>query len=538
MVFSSIIFLCFFLPVVILGYYALPEKLKNIWLLIGSLFFYAWGEPKYIFIMIASIVGNYAFGMLIHFFALRETPETVSEGMGLAGGEETTSVKEDAPAFSGSGDSLEDASKTQGKQVDRAAVCKKITLIITILYNLGILFYFKYFNLFMETVNSVLRKDISWVRVALPIGISFYTFQGMSYVIDVYRADCKPDRNGQMTETVQKNPINLALYISMFPQLIAGPIVRYTDIKDSIEKRYTNADTMSRGIERFIVGLAKKAILANSIGEVADKIFGSDLQYMGASVAWIGAICYTLQIYFDFSGYSDMAIGLGKIFGFDFLENFNYPYISRSVTEFWRRWHISLSTWFRDYLYIPLGGNRKGNVYVNLLIVFLATGIWHGAAWSFLIWGLWHGLFMLIERYFRKSGKKSPFEYLPVFVKRIYTMLVVMLGWVLFKLENVKDTLSYIGTMFRPFNRGYKEFSVRYYLDNKMIVILIIGILACIPWGEVLPRRSSGAFISFMTAQPGRTACIVRRALLILMLLVSMLFIVNSTYNPFIYFRF
>ena len=500
----------------ILGYYALPGKARNVWLLLGSLFFYAWGEPKYILIMIASIVGNYLFGMLIHFFALRENH-----------------------TYSNYELKLYDACPTSKEsQDDKMAIAKKITLVITILYDLGILFYFKYFNLFMETVNQISRKEISWVKVALPIGISFYTFQGMSYVIDVYRGDCKVDRSGNVCELVQKNPLNLALYISMFPQLIAGPIVRYTDIKDSLRSRVTNMDTFTKGAERFIIGLAKKAILANSIGEVADKIFGAELEFMGVPVAWLGAVCYTLQIYYDFSGYSDMAIGLGKIFGFDFLENFNYPYISRSITEFWRRWHISLSSWFRDYLYIPLGGNRRGNVYVNLIIVFIATGLWHGAAWSFLIWGLWHGLFMLIERYFGKRGKPSPFAKVPVALKWLYTMLVVMLGWVLFKLENVPDTLAYFGAMFGRGAIGYTEFSARYYLDNKMLVILMIGIIACVPWGEILSGRIGGYVSGFITAEPGKTACIVRRVLLVILLVISMLFIVNSTYNPFIYFRF
>ena len=494
MVFSSNIFLYFFLPIMIIGYYILPGKAKNIWLLLGSLFFYAFGEPKYIFIMVASIVGNYAFGMLIHHFARSET--------------------------------------------DRVSAGKRITLILTILYNLGILFYFKYFNLFIETVGNILHKEIGFIEIALPIGISFYTFQGMSYVIDVYRDDCKPDKDGNIQQMVQKNFINLALYISMFPQLIAGPIVRYTDIKDSLDSRVTNSDTFAKGTERFVIGLAKKAILANSIGELASKIFAADLNYMGAGVAWLGAICYTLQIFFDFSGYSDMAIGLGKIFGFDFMENFNYPYISKSITEFWRRWHISLSSWFRDYLYIPLGGNRKGNVYINLLIVFLATGIWHGAAWSFLLWGLWHGIFMLIERYFRKGNHKNPFAKLPGVFKWIYTMLVVILGWVLFNLEDVSDTLAYVGAMFRLKAPEYTEFSARYYLDNKMIVLLIIGMLACVPWAEVLPRRAAGYVAGFSQAETGTVVCTIRRVLLIVLLLLSMLFIVNSTYNPFIYFRF
>ncbi|MCR5002564.1 MAG: MBOAT family protein [Lachnospiraceae bacterium] len=500
MIFSSVIFLCFFLPIMILVYYALPEKLKNIWLLVGSLFFYAWGEPEYIFIMLASIVGNYLFGILIHIFAFRQSEE-----------------------------------KTGGRFF---RLLPKITLAVTVLYNLGILFYFKYFNLFMETVSQISHREMEWTKVALPIGISFYTFQGMSYVIDVYKSEGQTDRSGNRVSIVQKNPINLALYISMFPQLIAGPIVRYSDIRESLKKRITNADTFTKGAERFIVGLAKKAILANSIGEVADKIFNADLEYMGVPVAWLGALCYTLQIFFDFSGYSDMAIGLGKIFGFDFLENFNYPYISKSITEFWRRWHISLSSWFRDYLYIPLGGNRKGNVYVNLLIVFLATGIWHGAAWSFIIWGLWHGLFMLIERYFRKRDKANPFDRVPAVLKWMYAMLVAMLGWVLFKLEDVPDTLAYIGKMFGAGAGGYTEFSARFYLDNKMIVILVIALLACVPWKEVLKGRALTLYTGFTDAGPGKVTCIIRRVLLILLLLISMLFIVNSTYNPFIYFRF
>ncbi|MCR5233997.1 MAG: MBOAT family protein [Lachnospiraceae bacterium] len=529
MVFSSVIFFCYFLPIMIAGYYILPGKVRNIWLLLGSLFFYAWGEPKYIFIMIASIAGNYLFGMLIHYFALKEDHGFSNYGLKLAGAEEGMDSSE----------AIDSRDRSAGSEKGNTA--KKITLIVTILYNLGILFYFKYFNLFMETVNNVLNKEISWVEVALPIGISFYTFQGMSYVIDVYRGDCLHDRNGNRIELVQKNPINLALYISMFPQLIAGPIVRYTDIREYLEHRITNSDTFAKGAERFIVGLAKKAILANSIGEIADKIFTGDYQYMGRGVAWLGAICYTLQIYYDFSGYSDMAIGLGKIFGFDFLENFNYPYISGSITEFWRRWHISLSSWFRDYLYIPLGGNRRGNVYVNLIIVFIATGIWHGAAWSFLIWGLWHGLFMLIERYFRKNGKVNPFTRVPAPVKWLYTIIIVMLGWVLFKLENVADTLRYICAMFRIGHIPYTEFSVRYYLDNKMIVLLLAAVIACIPWGSLCSGRKNKLeiFVSeFAYAQPGSGACVLRRTVLVILLFISMLFIVNSTYNPFIYFRF
>lgn len=494
MVFSSLIFLCIFLPVMIIGYYLLPKKLKNVFLLLGSLFFYAWGEPIYILLMIASIVGNYTFGMLIYRCSLSEN------------------------------------------------ACKngrKATMILAVAFNLGILVYFKYFNLLAATWANIVNSEVTLPEIALPIGISFYTFQGMSYVIDVYREEGVLGENGERKSLVQKNFINLALYISMFPQLIAGPIVRYTDIKEYLDERKTDASTFSQGIERFIVGLSKKVLLANTLGEVADKIFAGEIAYLGTGVAWTGAVCYTLQIFYDFAGYSDMAIGLGKIFGFEFMENFNYPYISKSITEFWRRWHISLSTWFRDYLYIPLGGNRKGNVYVNLLIVFLATGIWHGAAWGFLVWGLWHGLFMLIERVLRKKniGIKIGAK-VPGIIKWLYTMLVVMFGWVLFKLEELPTAIEYIGHMLHIGVGPYTDFGVRYYLDNKTIFFLVMAVLTAIPWAQVLPRRLACRISSFNIAESDSMAGMVRRVLLVILLAISMLFIVNGTYNPFIYFRF
>lgn len=502
MVFSSVVFLCIFLPVMVIGYYVLPKKLKNLFLLIGSLFFYAWGEPIYIFLMLASIVGNYGIGMLIY----------LASKMEIKNGRASTVVGE------------------QCKSAFRSSM-----LILSLILNLGTLVYFKYFTLLAKTVNDLFSANLTLPEIALPIGISFYTFQGLSYVIDVYREEGKLLENGERTSLVQKNFINLALYISMFPQLIAGPIVRYTDIKESLKNRSNSFDNVARGIERFIVGLSKKVLLANTLGEVADKIFGGETAYLGTSVAWVGIVCYTLQIFYDFAGYSDMAIGLGKIFGFDFMENFNYPYISKSITEFWRRWHISLSTWFRDYLYIPLGGNRKGNVYVNLLIVFLATGIWHGAAWGYLFWGLWHGLFMLLERALRKKGINIR---VPGFIKWIYTMLVVMLGWVLFKLEELPAALEYIGRMFHIGAGGYTDFGPGYYLDGKIIFFLIVAILAAIPWAQVLPRRLACYVSTVSLSAPGKPIAIVRRIILLILLLLSMLFIVNSTYNPFIYFRF
>ncbi len=503
MVFSSVIFLCFFLPVMIIGYYILPKKLSNLFLVLGSLFFYAWGGPDYIFIMLASISGNYIFGLLI-------------DRLGSAG-----ALK--AP------DSEKAPETGEVKTLSNKGA--KAVLVVSILYNLGILFYYKYYTFVLTTIHDISGKDFYIPEIILPIGISFYTFQGMSYVIDVYRSTKMPSERGTL---VQKNPLNLALYISMFPQLIAGPIVRYTDIKDKLpaKNRKTDSASFAAGIERFIIGLAKKAILANSIGEVADKIFTADVLYLGVPIAWLGAICYTLQIYYDFSGYSDMAIGLGRIFGFKFMENFNYPYISKSVREFWRRWHISLSTWFRDYLYIPLGGNRTGNVYLHLLIVFIATGIWHGAAWGFLIWGLWHGLFQIIERI---VGNKAPGFKLPKAVGWVYTMLVVVLGWVLFKLEELELALPYIGAMFGLDGESFVGFSLRFYLDNRMIFIMAAAILAAIPWKEVLPEKISGRIVRFSSTGAG---IITKRFYLILLLLISMMFVVNSTYNPFIYFRF
>lgn len=349
MVFSSIIFVIWFLPLFLICYfgvpYLIPNKNKiviyNGVLLVASLIFYAWDTPKFLFVMLFSILMNYCFGMFID--------KTLSE---------------------------------RGR---------KFELFLGVSFNLLLLGYFKYSNFFIGTLNQVLESNIPNINVVLPIGISFFTFQGLSYVIDVYRKTVK----------VQKNPLKVALYISMFPQLVAGPIVRYDTICKQINDRRISYDNLVIGLRRFIYGLAKKVLIANILGETADKIFSTEyfsITHMPMSVAWLGAICYTMQIYFDFSGYSDMAIGLGKILGFDFLENFNYPYISKSITEFWRRWHISLSSFFRDYVYIPMGGNRKGNVYLHLAIVFLLTGLWHGASWTFVLWGAYHGALILLER--------------------------------------------------------------------------------------------------------------------------------------------
>lgn len=470
MVFSTIIFLCAFLPITIIGYYLMPGRGKNIFLLLCSLFFYAWGEPVYVFVMLASIICNYAFGMALYRFRNR----------------------------------------------------RKLWLMAAVAVNLGILCVFKYTGFIVENAGRILPGLLKIPEIALPIGISFYTFQGLSYCIDVYRDE----------EIVQKNPFNLALYISMFPQLIAGPIVRYGDVKDALAKREHSPELFAGGVERFIIGLSKKAILANPMGALAQQIMGSDTGYMGASVAWLGAVAYTLQIYFDFSGYSDMAIGLGKIFGFHFPENFNYPYISGSVREFWRRWHISLSTWFKDYLYIPMGGSRKGNVYLHLFIVFLATGLWHGAAWGFVLWGLWHGMFCILERVAGNLHKdkgyrgKNAIYYVRNVFSHAYTLLVVITGWVLFNLVSVRGALSYVKVMFGITRNSFTAYSPSYYMDGRTTILMAVSVLACLPWKAILHLKESTGLL------------IVKRLILLILLALCFVFIITSTYNPFIYFRF
>ncbi len=476
MVFSSVVFLCIFLPAVLLGYYILPKKARNIWLLVASLGFYACSGPKHLIYLLASILFNYFAGMVI--------------------------------------------AKLKGTGAQKGVLAAAIII------NVGSLLYFKYTGMLIETYNGILGKSIEVPEIILPIGISFYTFQCMSYIIDVYRT-------GEFTN----DPIKFAVYISMFPQLLQGPIIRFGEVKDAIESPVITADDFSRGLERFIIGLARKAIIANTIGEVADSIFAIDTANLSTSVAWLGAILYTLQIYFDFAGYTDMAIGLGKLFGFTFRENFNYPYISRSVTEFWRRWHISLSNWFRDYLYIPLGGNRKGNVYVNLLIVFLATGIWHGAAWGFVVWGLWHGVFMLIERALKDKKALNIPAALSSFLKWTYTTLVVTLGWVLFKIEDIREALSYISVMFHLQKHEYNAFSIWFFLDRRLAFFLVVAVLACVPWAQVLPRLI-GARVAQFSNSDKTAPRIARHVCLLVLLVISFIFIVNSTYSPFIYFQF
>ena len=464
MVFSSTIFIFAFLPVVLLAYYILGKKVRNYVLLLASLFFYAWGGVDYLKILIASIIINYIFGLLI---------DKVSDNTRL----------------------------------------KKVILTIGVVLNLGILFYYKYYDFFVENTNLVFNTNFQLKYIALPIGISFFTFQGMSYIIDIYRKDGK----------VNKNPFAVALYISFFPQLVAGPIVKYKTVDDQIRNRKESIEYFSYGINRFVMGLAKKVIIADILGAMADNIFNLYYSGIDTPTAWIGAICYTFQIYF--SGYSDMAIGLGYMFGFKFMENFNYPYISKSITEFWRRWHISLSTWFKEYLYIPLGGNRRGNVYLNLFVVFLVTGVWHGAAWTFVIWGLWHGLFILIERAIRN---KKWYINIPNIIKHIITMLIVILGWVLFRADNLEQAIGFIKTMFGFNNPTPLTFEYIYFINKKFIFWMVMATLGSMPFVANKFNKYNGRKSFEILATIGIS----------ILFVVSIIFVVNSTYSPFIYFQF
>ena len=452
------------MPFLLTTYYFIRPDFRNGLLLIFSIFFYAWGEPTYVVIMLLTIVINYLGSVLI----------------------------------------------------DRYAQYKKWILWGTIIADLSFLFYFKYFNFVMSNINAAFNMDIKFLDVIMPIGISFYTFQAMSYLIDVYRGEVQ----------VQKNIYKLALYISLFPQLVAGPIVKYHDVADQIDKRTISLDNISYGTKRFIIGLAKKMLLANTMGAIADKVFNQPVEQLDTLTAWIGAIAYSFQIFYDFSGYSDMAIGLGAIFGFKFLENFNYPYISKSITEFWRRWHISLSTWFKEYLYIPLGGNRISpkRTYINLFIVFLATGIWHGAEWTFIVWGLWHGFFIIIEKLTGWHKKEGCWKI--SLTQHIYTILVFIFGWVLFRAENISSAIQYLGKMLFIGETQNIKYYMGYYIDNIELITFVVAILCSVP-----------LFKSILNIKNKLGVLAINIYLLVLFVL-SVSCIASDTYNPFIYFRF
>lgn len=466
MLFSSMTFVYMFLPIVCLIYLCSKKELHNGILLAASILFYAWGEPRYLAIMLLTIIVNYLGAIAIEKWQHR----------------------------------------------------KKLSLILAIIANLGFLAYFKYFNFVLDNINHIFSLDIKFVEVILPLGISFYTFQAMSYLIDVYRGECK----------AQKDFYKLALYICLFPQLIAGPIVKYHDIEQQIDSHEVEFDKVQYGIKRFIIGLSKKMLIANTMGAVADKIFMQSPDTFTSVIAWLGAVAYSFQLFFDFSGYSDMAIGLGAIFGFKFLENFNYPYISKSITEFWRRWHISLSTWFKQYLYIPLGGSKCGlkRTCLNLAVVFFLTGLWHGASWTFIIWGIWHGLFIIIEKI---TGWNKDVEGFWInFAKHIYTILVFVIGWVIFRSNNINYAITYIMNMFSPIDIHDISYLLPYYIDTYEVIMFIAAIACSIPFFKNILNVS----------KDNKVAYGIVNVWLLILFLISSATIAASTYNPFIYFRF
>lgn len=473
MVFSSAIFLFVFLPIVCALYFIVPGiKGKNTLLIIASLIFYAFGEPIYVLLMIGSIIANYIFGLMEGRF---------SKANNIAG--------------------------------------KKIVLIIAVICNIGVLCVFKYTAFILENINYAGRLNIKIPGIALPIGISFFTFQALSYVIDVYRNP----------EMVQKNLFNLMLYVSFFPQLIAGPIIRYNEIAKQINNRTSSIEKTTEGISRFIRGLTKKLIIANATGYMADSIFALKITDYNFLVAWVGAIAYTLQIYYDFSGYSDMAIGMAKIFGFEFNENFNHPYSAIGIKDFWRRWHISLSLWFREYVYIPLGGNRKGKFRCefNKMIVFLLTGIWHGANWTFVIWGLIHGVANVIE-----DTLGSIIKIKNNIIKNIITWIVVACGFVMFRADSVGLGLTMLKTMFTGFNMEVKSISfVAGLLSPYYIFVIIMAIIFAYPLRQKLENTISKKIGSNINET-------IIHITDIGLLLVCIISLATATYNPFIYFRF
>lgn len=468
MVFSSLVFLFLFLPFTLLLYYVSPRKLRNAVLLITSLIFYAWGEPVYIVIMVFSTVFDYFNGLMIDKYRHRKPIASMFFFGSMAG-------------------------------------------------SLGILGFFKYGGFVIDNINHIFHLQIQMADLPLPVGISFYTFQTMSYVVDVYLGKVQ----------AQRNIIAFGTYVAMFPQLVAGPIVKYGDIAAQLASRSVTLDRFGEGAELFIRGLAKKVLLANNIGLLWTSVKAEPTAELSILSAWLGIIAFTLQIYFDFSGYSDMARGLGKMFGFDFMQNFRYPYISRSVTEFWRRWHISLGTWFREYVYIPLGGNRHGMMKQlrNVLAVWFLTGLWHGASWNFIVWGLYFGFFVMIEKLFllRWLGR------LPVFAGHVYTLLIVIIGWVLFEMEQLASAWRFTGVMFGFGGHGFADRQALYDLSANAVLLIVLALCATPLPGKVL---------TYMKQRWRTAGVIVVPFMYVLFMVLSTAYLVDATYNPFLYFRF
>lgn len=465
MVFSSITFLYSFLPILLIIYFLVPNKFKNLILLLFSLLFYFYGEPRYIIVLLFSCVFNYYYGKI-----------------------------------------LEKASNKR----------KKTLLIINILINFGILFYFKYFHFFLDNINTLFGTNLSWMNVIMPIGISFFTFQSTSYVIDIYKGEVKS----------AKNLLTFATYLALFPQLIAGPIVRYETVDEELEKRTHNFENFSKGVKRFIIGLSKKVLIANVLGE-----FSKNLSLLASKTVlsyWLKAISDTFQIYFDFSGYSDMAIGLGLLFGFHFLENFNYPFIANSITNFWHRWHISLSSWFKDYVYIPLGGSRKGEIrrYINIFIVWMATGLWHGASWNFILWGLYFAILLIIEKMFLlKFLKKHKI------ISHFYTMFLVIISFIIFNETTISSIILTLKSMFGLENLPFSNIETIYYLKNTWVILILASITSTPLLKNLRERcRKNKKLEKFIS--------ILEPIIYFGLLLIITAYIVDESFNPFLYFRF
>lgn len=473
MIFSSLLFLFRFLPLVLVLYYVAPVRMRNLILFLFSLVFYAWGEPMYILLMLVSILVSYTGGILVDRY----------QGLGRRG-------------------------------------AARVALVISSVISLSLLGFFKYADFLIGTVNSLAGTDLALLKIALPIGISFYTFQTMSYTIDVYRGEAN----------VQRNFISFGAYVAMFPQLIAGPIVQYKTIDAQLRNRKETSEQFAEGIHRFMIGLGKKVLLANNAGVLWDTIREMPVGEIPVATAWMGLAAYSFQLYFDFSAYSDMAIGLGHMFGFRFLENFNYPYISKSITEFWRRWHISLSTWFRDYVYIPLGGNRVNiRKHVrNIMAVWFLTGIWHGASWNFVVWGLYYGVLLLIEKFFLGRYLKK----LPAVFQHLYCIILVMLGWNIFVFDDMGQGLQYMRALFGLYGQGLGNRETVYLLYNNIILLILLAL------GSTRLPKLIGDWFAEKTEKKDLIAVLGRGCFYTVIFLLSVAWLVDASYNPFLYFRF
>ena len=472
MIFSSLLFLFKFLPVVLIVYFMVPAFLRNFVLFAASLIFYSWGEPVYVLLMLFSTAVDFVHGKLVYRFKMSGRP-------GLA----------------------------------------KAAVISSVIINLSLLGFFKYGDFFLASINNIFGVDIALLNVALPIGISFYTFQTMSYSLDIYMNDEKP----------QNNIISFGTYVALFPQLIAGPIVRYQTIANQLDHRVESEDLFAKGIWRFTIGLGKKVLLANNIGLLWNQIQLTEMSDLSIVMAWLGLVAFGFQIYFDFSGYSDMAIGLGYLFGFELLENFNYPYISQSITEFWRRWHISLGSWFRDYVYIPLGGNRKGKkrMYLNLFIVWMLTGLWHGASWNFVLWGLYFGILIIIEKAFLLFWLSRA----PRWMRHVYTIILLLIGWGLFAFEDFHQLINYFTVLFGLRNATWVNQETLYYLSQNIILFVLLTI-ASTPMIRLIGQKL------FNSPYGSVIKAFIVPMICLLILIASTAYLVDSSYNPFLYFRF